>query len=185
VRLYSRIRSLRGRGALAVLAVAATSAVVLAPGTASAASGGTAPPPPTTPTGERAQLLPSGQAVAPAGAPEPVARAIEFANRIRKLPYRYGGGHKSWKLDKGYDCSGAVSYMLHGARLLDSPLPSGPLAKWGDPGPGAWISVYANSGHAYAVVAGLRWDTSGGQGPRWHEDMRSPKGYTVRHYPGY
>jgi hypothetical protein len=185
VKLHSRIRRSRRRGALAVVAIAATSAVGLAPGTASAASGGTAPPPPTTPTGETAQLLPSGQAVPPASAPERVVRAIEFANRIRKLPYRYGGGHKSWRIDKGYDCSGAVSYMLHGARMLSSPLPSGPLARWGEPGPGAWISVYANSGHAYAVVAGLRWDTSGGQGPRWHADMRSPKGYAVRHYPGY
>ena len=76
--------------------------------------------------------------------------------------------------------------MLHGAgrKILSSPLPSGPLAKWGEAGPGEWISVYANSGHAYAVVAGLRWDTSGGKGPRWHEDSRSSAGFKVRHPAG-
>ncbi len=99
--------------------------------------------------------------------PHQVQRAIEFANRINRKPYVYGGGHKSWKIDRGYDCSGAVSYMIHGAgrKLLSSPLPSGSLARWGAAGPGEWISVYANAGHAYAVVAGLRWDTSGRQGP--------------------
>jgi hypothetical protein len=115
-----------------------------------------------------------------------VQRAIAAANRINDLPYKWGGGHASWKLDKGYDCSGAVSYMLHAAkkRMLASPLPSGPLAKWGDAGEGEWITVYANSGHAYAVVAGLRWDTSGGKGPRWHEDARSSSGFKARHWPG-
>ena len=154
------------------------------PAPALAQSGGTS----TTPTtnGTKAELLPNGDAVAPAGAPPQVQKAIAAANRINHLPYKYGGGHQSWKLDKGYDCSGAVSYMLHGAgrKLLSSPLPSGPLAKWGEAGPGEWISVYANGGHAYAVVAGLRWDTSGGKGPRWHEDMRSSQGFRVRHPAG-
>jgi cell wall-associated NlpC family hydrolase len=146
-------------------------------------SGGGVPPAPTTP-GADAELLPNGDAVPPAGAPPKVARAIQFANRINKKPYVYGGGHQSWR-DKGYDCSGAVSYMLHGAKILDSPIPSGALAKWGVPGEGQWITVYANKGHTYAVVAGLRWDTSGGKGPRWHEDMRSSSGYKIRHYEGF
>jgi len=153
--------------------------------TSTSAGGGTG----TTPTtnGATAELLPNGDAVAPASAPAKVQRAIEFANRINRKPYIYGGGHKSWKLDRGYDCSGSVSYMLHGLgrKVLSSPIPSGPLAKWGEAGEGEWISIYANSGHVYAVVAGLRWDTSGGAGPRWHEDMRSSKGFSVRHWPGY
>jgi cell wall-associated NlpC family hydrolase len=146
-------------------------------------AGGGVPPAPTTP-GANAELLPNGDAVPPAGAPPKVARAIKFANRINKKPYVYGGGHQSWR-DKGYDCSGAVSYMLHGAKILDSPIPSGALAKWGTRGEGQWITVYANKGHTYAVVAGLRWDTSGGKGPRWHEDMRSSSGYKIRHYEGF
>jgi cell wall-associated NlpC family hydrolase len=152
--------------------------------TSTSAGGGTGPAPTTS--GQTAELLPNAHAVAPASAPKQVQKAIAAANRINHLPYVYGGGHKSWKIDNGYDCSGAVSYMLHGAkkRLLSSPLPSGPLAKWGDPGEGQWITVYANGGHAYAVVAGLRWDTSGGKGPRWHEDMRSSKGFTARHPAG-
>ncbi|MGH7317727.1 MAG: hypothetical protein ACREJS_15875 [Candidatus Rokuibacteriota bacterium] len=146
-------------------------------------TGGGVPPAPTTP-GANAELLPNGDAVPPAGAPPKVARAIKFANRINEKPYLYGGGHQRWR-DKGYDCSGAVSYMLHGAKILDSPIPSGALAKWGLPGVGQWITVYANKGHTYAVVAGLRWDTSGGKGPRWHEDMRSSAGYKIRHYEGF
>ncbi|HYU61405.1 MAG TPA: hypothetical protein VEK39_11645 [Solirubrobacterales bacterium] len=139
---------------------------------------------PTAP-GPEAQLDADGDAIPPAGAPPEVVRAIAFANRINDKPYIYGGGHKGWRpLDKGYDCSGSVSYMLHGARVLKSPLPSGDLAKWGLPGEGQWITVYANSGHTYAVVAGLRWDTSGGAGPRWHEDMRSSAGYRIRHWEG-
>jgi cell wall-associated NlpC family hydrolase len=146
-------------------------------------AGGGIPPAPTTP-GAVAELLPNGDAVPPAGAPPQVVRAIQFANRINEKPYVYGGGHQSWR-DKGYDCSGSVSYMLHGAKIIDSPIPSGALAKWGLPGEGLWITVYANGGHAYAVVAGLRWDTSGGKGPRWHEDMRSSAGYKIRHYEGF
>jgi cell wall-associated NlpC family hydrolase len=149
-------------------------------------AGGGIPPAPTTP-GASAGLLPNGDAVPPAGAPPQVVKAINRANRINHLPYEYGGGHKSFKPDDGYDCSGAVSYMLRGLgrQALQSPLPSGPLAKWGVPGEGQWITVYANGGHAYAVVAGLRWDTSGGKGPRWHEDMRSSAGYKIRHYEGF
>ena len=140
---------------------------------------------PTVP-GSKAKLLQNGKAIAPADAPLAVKRAIDAANRIRKKPYIYGGGHKSFK-SKGYDCSGAVSYVLKAAGVLDSPLPSGSLAKWGKPGRGAWITVYANGGHAYAVIAGLRWDTSAvgeplnrGSGPRWRSTKRSAKGYAAR-----
>jgi hypothetical protein len=170
---------------LAAVAIVTVGALGVSPGAAVAAkgSGGTSTAP-DAPAGATAELLPNGDAVAPEGAPPEVVRAIEFANRINRKPYEYCGGHQSWKIDSGYDCSGAVSYMLHGARALKSPLPSGSLAKWGFRGPGEWISVYANGGHAYAVVAGLRWDTSGGRGPRWHKDMRSRKGFKVRHPEG-
>jgi cell wall-associated NlpC family hydrolase len=139
------------------------------------------------PTG-KATLLPTGLAVAPADAPRAVRRAIRFGNQIVGLPYRLGGGHKvPWKLDSAYDCSGTVSWALKGARLLDSPLPSGSFRSWGDPGPGRWISVYYTSGHAYMTIAGLRLDTSmvPGNGPGWSTKMRSSgSGYSVRHAPG-
>ncbi len=172
-----------------VLAVAAVGAltVVLGPTPAMGESGGTATPGSDVPAGGKAKLS-HGEAIAPADAPPRVVRAIEFANRIRKKPYKWGGGHKSWKVDKGYDCSGAVSYALHGAKMIDSPIPSGDLAKWGKKGKGNWITVYANGGHAYAVIAGLRWDTSGdahGTGPRWHKDIRSGGGYKKRHFKNY
>jgi cell wall-associated NlpC family hydrolase len=139
------------------------------------------------PTG-RARLLATGQAVAPVDAPGSVKRAIRYANMIVDLPYRLGGGHvMPWRLDTAYDCSGTVSWALHGARLLGSPLPSGSLSKWGLPARGRWISVYANGGHAYAVIAGLRLDTSmvPGNGPGWSRKMRSGAGYTVRHPKGF
>jgi hypothetical protein len=151
--------------------------------------GGTAPPPSSAPTvpGARAKLKKNGKAIAPAGAPQAVKNAIAAGNRIRKKPYVYGGGHKSFK-SKGYDCSGAVSYVLNAAGVLSSPMPSGPMMRWGSPGKGSWITVFANGGHAYMVVAGLRFDTSamgsGGKGPRWRRTKRSPKGFAVRHAEG-
>ena len=172
-----------------ILAIAAAGALTLAIGPAPAmgSSGGTAVDGSDVPAGGKAKLS-HGEAIAPADAPRKVQRAIEFANRINDKPYKWGGGHGGWKIDKGYDCSGAVSYALHGAKMLDDPLPSGPLTKWGEKGKGEWITVYANSGHAFAVIAGLRWDTSGdthGTGPRWHKDMRSGHGYKKRHFEGY
>jgi hypothetical protein len=121
-------------------------------------------------------------AIAPVGAPPQVHAAIAAANRIVDRPYRYGGGHAKVE-DSGYDCSGAVSYALIGAGLLDAPLPSGPLLSYGEPGRGAWITVYAHGSHAYLVIAGLRFDTSGRgeKGPRWRPESRSPAGYTARH----
>ena len=124
-------------------------------------------------------------AVAPAGAPEQVQAAIAAANRITRKPYRYGGGHRRFR-DSAYDCSGAVSYVLHGAGLLERPLDSSGLARWGTRGRGAWITVYANRGHGYVVVAGLRFDTSGRgeRGPRWRPEPRSPRRYAARHVDG-
>ena len=93
---------------------------------------------------------------------------IAAGNQIAFMPYRFGGGHESWT-DTGYDCSGSVSFALHGAGLLDSPLSSYEFPAWGQPGPGQWVTVYGNEGHAYMVVAGLRFDTSAskGGGSRW------------------
>jgi cell wall-associated NlpC family hydrolase len=130
-----------------------------------------------------------GRAVAPLNAPAAVKQVIAAANHIRTLPYIWGGGHGSWVSD-GYDCSGAVSYALHGARMLTSPLTSGSLETFGEAGPGKWISIYANASHTYMVVAGLRFDTAGdtsGTGPRWHPTTAAAATgrYIVRHPVGY
>jgi hypothetical protein len=134
-----------------------------------------------------ARLARNGRAVAPPGAPPVVAQVIQAANRISHRPYVWGGGHLSW-IARGYDCSGAVSYALHGGGLLDTPLVSGSLSLWGEPGPGRWITVYANSHHTYMVVAGLRFDTRDPppreSGPRWHEWMVDGANFAVRHPPG-
>jgi hypothetical protein len=136
-------------------------------------------------TGPRARVLPDGTAVAPENAPEPVKRVILAANQIAKFPYKWGGGHGVWR-DNGYDCSGSVSFALAGAGLLDRPLTSGLLAGYGAPGPGRWITIYANSGHVFMMVAGLRFDTSGQgrAGTRWQEAVRPTGGFAVRHVPG-
>ena len=139
-----------------------------------------------TPTA-KAKLLDSGELIPPKSAPPAVVAVIEAANKIRTKPYVYGGGHARW-WDRGYDCSGAVSFALRGGAFLDSPLPSGPMEDWGEAGKGRWITVYANGGHAYAVIAGVRWDTSGNEGetgPRWHTDLRDNVGFAARHPAGY
>ncbi|MCA1683028.1 MAG: C40 family peptidase [Actinobacteria bacterium] len=125
-------------------------------------------------------------AIAPVGAPRQVQAAIAGGNRIVGKPYRYGGGHARWE-DSGYDCSGTVSYALHGAGLLRSPLDSGAFTRYGKAGRGRWITVYGNRGHAYAIIAGLRLDTSGsgGRGPRWREQGRSSRGFKARHPSGF
>ncbi len=154
------------------------------PGGVSAISSAPASEPGAVPG--RARLV-GGRAVAPLDAPAAVKRVIAAANRIRTKPYVWGGGHGRW-WDRGYDCSGAVSFALHGGGLLDSPLPSGPMMRWGSAGHGRWITVYAHGGHAFAVIAGLRWDTSGnapGTGPRWHAGMASTRGFVARHPTGY
>jgi hypothetical protein len=193
--LRSSTATLRNRLAVAGLTLACA---LLAVPTAQAQSGGTPPPgsttpaPPTTPLGPpgKAKVTKKGVAIAPADAPAAVIAAINAGNQIRKMPYEWGGGHQTF-YDSGYDCSGAVSYVLHHAGLLESPMPSGPLAEsWGTFGKGRWITVYANASHTYMVVAGLRFDTSAvgepvrrGSGPRWRATKRKPRGYVAKYYP--
>jgi cell wall-associated NlpC family hydrolase len=141
-----------------------------------------------TGTVAKARLV-GGRAIAPASAPAMVKRVIAAANHIRTTPYIWGGGHGRWQ-DSGYDCSGAVSYALHGGRLLTSPLTSGSFEAFGESGPGRWITIYANASHAYMVVAGLRFDTAGDvgeTGPRWHPTVAAAAtgSYTARHPVGY
>jgi cell wall-associated NlpC family hydrolase len=126
-----------------------------------------------------------GTAVAPLEAPDVVATVIAAGNEIATKPYKWCGGHGAWK-DSGYDCSGSVSFALAGAGLLGGPLTSGGLMHYGKAGPGRWITIYANNGHVFMVVAGLRFDTSGAQGgTRWQPpDGRSYGGFTARHPPG-
>ena len=169
--------------------VCAVPAMAQTGGTGSPGSTSTTTTTTTAPSGS-ARLLSDGTAVAPANAPRPVRKAIAAANRIHTRPYIWGGGHRSFK-SRGYDCSGAVSYVLHAAGLLRSPMASGPLMAWGTPGIGSWITVYANSGHAWMTVAGLRFDTSSageslnqGSGPRWRANMRAATGYSTRFSPG-
>ena len=163
-----------------------------AAGKRSQSGGATFVPPPPPP--EEATLV-DGRVIAPASAPRRVKRVIEAANRLVEKPYIYGGGHKpfSSSLDRGYDCSGAVSYALYGGRFLRSPIPSGSMMSWGEDGPGEWITVYAHSGHAYVVVAGLRFDTSlrdpdapgPSSGPRWSRTLRESDAFVARHPRGY
>ena len=160
-------------------------------GTTTSTTPTTDPSTPLAPPG-RAKLRKDGTALAPADAPPAIQAAIAAGNAIHTLPYHWGGGHRTF-YDSGYDCSGAVSYVLHAAGFLASPMPSGPLASsWGAFGKGRWITVYANASHAYMVVAGLRFDTSAvgerlnqGSGPRWRRTKRKSVGYTAKYYPGY
>ena len=135
------------------------------------------------PSGSRATLNSDGTANAPANAPAAVKAAIAAGNEITNTPYIWGGGHGSFEA-AGYDCSGSVSFVLHGGGFLDSPLDSTGLMTWGESGPGNWITVYAHSGHTFMQVAGLRFDTSGAP-PRWQTAPRDSSGYVVRHPPGY
>ncbi len=133
----------------------------------------------------QATLTPGGRAIAPASAPPAVEAMIEAANRIRHRPYRWGGGHRSWN-SAGYDCSGSVSYVMHAAGLLESPLDSTGFMRWGGGGGGGWVRIYANRDHVFAVIAGLRWDTSYSEdgdrtGPGWSEVMRPTGGFRLRH----
>jgi cell wall-associated NlpC family hydrolase len=141
--------------------------------------------PPADPTTAVATLAGDGTAIPPAGAPQQVTDLIAAANKIAMLPYRYGGGHGSFE-DKAYDCSGSVSYALHGAGLLDTTLDSTSLMTWGRSGAGQWITIYANKEHTFLVLAGLRFDTSGQKatGSRWQLMDRSTKGFVVRHPDG-
>jgi hypothetical protein len=161
---------------------------------ASAATGGVGPDDPRFKPPKKAKIV-NGLAYAPKGAPKRVVRAIAAANEIVKMPYRYGGGHKPTFKDSGYDCSGSVSYALHGAGLLRSPLDSSSFMSWGLAGKGRWITVYTNPGHAFVMIAGLRFDTGfrdgnaprngshPGSGPRWGK-ARPTSGFTARHPKG-
>jgi hypothetical protein len=114
-----------------------------------------------------------------------LARMIRAANRIATAPYKYGGGHGSYR-DSGYDCSGSVSYVLHAAGLLRTPLNSSGLMSYGEPGRGRHVTIYAHPGHAYMVIDGRRFDTSARRqtGSRWTSEHRDPTGFVVRHPPG-
>jgi cell wall-associated NlpC family hydrolase len=162
--------------------------------TSNAATGGVGPDDPRYKPPHKAKLI-NGIAYAPKDAPPQVVNAIAAANEIVRMPYRYGGGHKPTFKDSGYDCSGSVSYALHGGGLLRSPLDSSSFMKWGLAGKGRWITVYTNPGHAFMMIAGLRFDTgyrdtraarhaAPGSGPRWGR-YRPTKGFTARHPKGF
>ena len=142
-----------------------------------------------------ARINSDGTATAPVGAPSAVQTMVAAANRIIHTSYCYAGGHGSWN-SSCYDCSGSVGYVLHAAGMLSSPEPSGSMESWGSSGPGRWVSVYANSGHVFIVIAGRAFDTAdfggpnipAGTGPRWRSDptgnLQDGGGYTIRHWPG-
>ncbi len=168
---------------IAVLAVLAAFALII-PATAQA-GGGLSTGSNSTVPGSKAKLV-GNRAVAPADAPKRVQKVIAAANKIRNKPYKWGGGHGDWK-DKGYDCSGAVSYALHGGGLLDVPMDSTGLSHYGSRGKGSWITVYGNPSHAYMIVAGLRFDTAAtaGNGPSWSKTLKGTSGtFKVRHPRG-
>jgi hypothetical protein len=133
--------------------------------------------------------LRGGIACAPSKAPLAVKRAIWAANQLRSKPYRYGGGHHSF-VDRGYDCSGTVSFALAGAGLIDVPLSSSEFRRFGERGSGRWITIYARNGHTFAVIAGLRLDTTpfitGRErwAPGWQLTSRAPIGFEARHPVG-
>jgi cell wall-associated NlpC family hydrolase len=174
--LNSEHPKVRTRKPLRAAAIAACAAAALAlPATALAGGGGIGTQ--QTTSGDKAKLKANGKAIAPASAPRAVKRAIDAANEIDKYPYKSGGGHGTWR-DNGYDCSGAVSYVLgpKGARLIDRTMVSGDFARWGGKGKGNWITTYGDAGHVFVVIAGLRFDTSqpddGRSGPGWSKDVR-------------
>jgi cell wall-associated NlpC family hydrolase len=147
----------------------------------------TKPAPAQPATGETAVLNPDGTATAPESAPQVVKDVIAAGNRIIDKPYKYGGGHGRWE-DSGYDCSGSMSYALHGGGLLNRAMTSSDFSRWGRAGKGQWITTYGSGGHSYMIVAGLRFDTgyndSDSDGPDWSAKMRPASGYTARHPNG-
>jgi hypothetical protein len=186
---------------LALTAVLPAAALAQSPSAPPSTGGAVFPPPQPAHLvvpGTVAELLPDGTAAAPSDAPPQVQHAIFAANRLQHKPYIYGGGHARFR-SPGYDCSGTVSYALHGGRLLRSPLDSSSFMSWGARGPGQWITVYTNPGHAYAVIAGLRLDTSRygvvasrrvapsalESGPRWRPTLRPSTGFSARHPVGF
>jgi hypothetical protein len=174
---------------LSGLVLAAAAALFVSAGGASASTASFPTTGPVVP-GMRAALR-GNVAAAPAQAPLAVKRAIWAANELRTKPYRYGGGHRSFK-DSAYDCSGTVSYALGAAGLVKSPMPSSGFRKFGQRGQGKWITVYARNGHTFAVIAGLRLDTTpyntrrydSSRAPRWQPTPRQPRGFEARHPAG-
>jgi hypothetical protein len=161
--------------------------------TTSRSTGGVSPTDPRFAPAKKGKIV-AGLAVPPVGAPPEVVNAINAANQIVRMPYRYGGGHQSFT-DSAYDCSGSVSFALHGANLVTSPLDSSSFMKWGLAGKGKWITVYTNPGHAFVMIAGLRFDTGfrtnrnvpgtfPGSGPRWGK-ARPTRGFAARHPDGF
>jgi len=184
--------------ALATLSLLVAAPPALADTTTGGVAPGAAPALPPSPasvpdrptvSGTRATIV-NGVAFAPAAAPAPVKRLIWMVNGIVQKPYVYGGGHASFRPDRGYDCSGLVSYAMHAAGLLSTPVSAPGFLRFGTAGPGEWITVWARSGHVFAQVAGLRLDTSaaddrsGARGPRWRPLRRSNRGYRLRHPVG-
>ena len=145
-------------------------------------------PPQTGPTvpGNKATVS-RGRCIPPANAPLAVKKAIWATNYLVGRPYVWGGGHGTF-YDRGYDCSGSVSFLLHHAGALAQPTTSRGLQSYGEPGPGHWITIYARAGHTFAIVCGVRLDTTGGtgrdEGPRWRLNDRGPRGFVARHPPG-
>ena len=174
----------------ALLPVAAFGQTSTTPAPQPNTTGGVSPTDPQFQPTPKARIV-GGIAIPPIGAPQQVVDAINAANQIVTKPYIYGGGHRSF-ISKGYDCSGSVSYALHGAGLLDTPFDSSDFMKWGERGKGQWITVYTNPGHAFMMIAGLRFDTgfrdhmgkvhgaAPGSGPRWG-GPRPTRGYKARH----
>ncbi len=145
-------------------------------------------PPQTGPVveGNRA-IMRGGKCIAPANAPLAVKKAIWASNYLVGRPYVWGGGHGTF-YDRGYDCSGSISFLLHHAGMLDQPTTSKGLKDYGEPGPGRWITIYARDGHTFAIVCGVRLDTTGNggrdEGPRWRRNDRGPRGFVSRHPRG-
>lgn len=140
--------------------------------------------------GKVARILRDGFAAAPANAPRAVQQAIWAGNQLIGRPYWYGGGHGTFISD-GYDCSGSVSFALHGGHLLSAPIDSLQMIDWGDGGRGHWMTIYTNAGHAFLEIAGIRLDTStagdpgGLSGPRWRPLLADTAGFVQRHPAGF
>jgi hypothetical protein len=187
------------KGRLAITGLTVAMAMAFPPGAAVASSGGSGYS--STPVsnsagkpvvaGNRAKLLRNGLAAAPANAPAKIQKMIWAANKIQSKPYVYGGGHATFPVDDGYDCSGTVSYALYYGGILDGdPRDSVGFYTWGQQGEGQWLTVYANGSHAFMVIAGLRLDTSsvgdtnGASGPRWRRTLRDTSSFRARSWPG-
>ena len=181
-------------GCLLALSGGATASADSPGGSGSSSGGAVFIPPPPPP--QKATIW-HGQAIAPAGAPARIKQVIAWGNQIIGKPYVYGGGHRAYssrraatRLERGYDCSGSVSHALMGGRFLRTPLDSSSFMDWARSGPGTWITVYTNSGHAYLVVAGLRLDTGmrddpSRTGPAWSKKLRRSASYVPRHPRGF